>query len=281
MGGGLTGSLLAAVGLGSARPAAGATPREVCLQDCARDQGSGRRQCDQQKTDDLNRAVAALRECRAGCAAIGQPPHCLTFCSTQYANAVRSANELQTRCTVAVAASYKTCTGACFAFVSRNDPLPGTAPPRCNSAGLEACNQRFQQCLNESARYCDELKLIDPPAFGRCAEQEFARCVFGLDSCRRTFDCPAHRGLACTNDLCCPVGSVGLNGACVSTCSPACGGATPACCDGACTDVRDDNNNCGGCGGTCVDSTCCAGLCWVCGEFNVCCDQATQSPFCC
>jgi hypothetical protein len=75
---------------------------------------------------------------------------------------------------------------------------------------------------------------------------------------------------------------------CVSACSPACSGDTPACCDGVCTDVRDDANHCGACGLQCGGDfpVCCGTRCWGCfnGEGEptpVCCNPQTQEPFCC
>lgn len=51
-------------------------------------------------------------------------------------------------------------------------------------------------------------------------------------------------------------------GAASGNCKPACGGATPTCCAGACVNTATNERNCGSCGETCPPGqTCCGGTC--------------------
>ena len=124
------------------------------------------------------------------------------------------------------------CTGVCRNILAESANCGGCGgAPRTCAAGTEAC------CNGACTSTID-----NDTACGACGNN--CTVVPGGNCC----------GVACFNKL---NDKDHCGDACIT-----CTGQQPACCDAACSDLKQDTRNCGACGRTCgVGESCCGGTC--------------------
>lgn len=144
---------------------------------------------------------------------------------------------------------------------------------RCsNKRRQDACLSACRACTNPTSRLC-----------GSCGSgytcTDLASDVRNCGGCGYTCQPGPYEEAACISGTCvysCVDGAVDCGGGCVpvasdpnncGTCGNVCGGSTPYCSQGACTDCAGvdfmwDSNNCGACGYVCPAQFACAwGVC--------------------
>jgi hypothetical protein len=162
---------------------------------------------------------------------------------------------------------------------------PDTRPRRRRGRRLIQRNQKGKPANDACTAFCK--RCHGRPQRDQC-----------LTACRQCGNDPTHMHGTCGAYACCPAGTTYCSGTCVfvnsdtsncGACGRACGGSTPYCingtctdcapgqtkCNGTCTDLYWDPANCGACGNDCSGSTtpyCEWGTCVECPYYMVKCD---------
>jgi len=178
--------------------------------------------------------------------------------------------------------------GVLGATVGKNFFIPQNVwAASCNSARVTPCINKAKEEFQKDLAFCNEqADLCNIACSTRFPPMNCSHCDVIKTSCmfaattkelKREAACdPCPKGTTCSNDVCCPQGTVGT-GTCCCT-------GTQGCCSGVCTEVQTDRNNCGFCGRPCTGDYICAGGQCVCPPNTESCASGLcckGSDFCC